>query len=102
MDYCNLLERAAEISKSANILSEELAQLGLPEPSFGQGLPAPLHRDAPDSNAATARQELLQNLDELRALLTEPTHLLTPELASTIQEFLLLTTTDSSTPSAIL
>jgi hypothetical protein len=77
-----LKERAADISKRANFLSDELAQLGLPEPSFEQGLPAPLHSDAPDSNAGAARQKLLQMLDEFRALLTEPTLLLTPELAS--------------------
>ncbi len=82
MDFSTLKERATDISKTANILSDELAQLGLPEPSFEQGLPAPLHSDAPHSNAGTARQKLLQMLDEFRALLTDPTLLLTPELAS--------------------
>lgn len=82
IDRSNLKERAADISKTADFLSDELAQLSLPEPSFEQGLPTPLHSDAPDSNAGTARQKLLQMLDELRALLTEPTLLLTPELAS--------------------
>lgn len=82
MDRSNLKERAADISKTANFLSDELAHLGLPEPSFEQGLPAPLHSDAPDSTAVAAKQKLLQMLDEFRALLTEPTLLLTPELAS--------------------
>lgn len=84
MDSSSLQERAADIFKSARILSDELTQLGLPEPSFKHGLPAALHSDAPDSKAAGARQELLQRLDEFRALLTEPTLLLTPELVSAI------------------
>lgn len=82
MDRSSLKERAADISQSANFISDELAQLGLLEPSFKHGLPTALHSDAPDSNAGTARQKLLQMLDEFRALLTEPTLLLTPELAS--------------------
>ena len=82
MDRSTLKERAADIYKTANFLSDELAQLGLLEPSFEHGLPAPLHSDAPDSTAGAARQQLLQALDEFRALLTEPTLLLTPELAS--------------------
>ena len=82
MDRSSLKERAADISETANLLSDELVQLGLPEPSFEHGLPAPLHSDAPESNAGAARQKLLQMLDEFRALLTEPTLLLTPELAS--------------------
>ena len=82
MDRSNLKERAADISKTANILSDELTLRRLPEPSFKHGLPAPLHSDAPNSNAGAARQKLLQMLDEYRALLTEPTLLLTPELAS--------------------
>lgn len=82
MDTSTLKERAADISKVANTLSDELAQLHLPEPSFEHGLPGALHSDAPDSNAAAAKQELLQKLDEYRALLTEPTLHLTPELAS--------------------
>ncbi|KAI4147626.1 MAG: hypothetical protein LQ341_001753 [Variospora aurantia] len=80
MDSSTLKERAADISKATGILSDELAQLYLPEPSFEHGLPAALHSDALDSNAASARQELLQKLDEYRALLTEPTLQLTPEL----------------------
>ncbi|KAI4095257.1 MAG: hypothetical protein LQ339_007316 [Xanthoria mediterranea] len=80
MDSSTLKERAADISKAAEILSDELARLHLPEPSFEHGLPAALHSDAPDSNAAAARQALLQKLDEYRALLTEPTLHLTPEL----------------------
>ena len=82
MDRSNLKERAADICTMANSLSDELAQLDLPEPSFEKGLTAPLHSDAPDSTAGAARQKLLQMLDEFRALLTEPTLLLTPELVS--------------------
>lgn len=82
MDSSTLKERAAYISKAADILSDELAQLHLPEPSFEHGLPAALHSDAPNSDAAAARQALLQKLDEYRALLTEPTLYLTPELVS--------------------
>ncbi|KAL8840146.1 MAG: hypothetical protein Q9176_003994 [Flavoplaca citrina] len=80
MDTSTLKERAADISKVADTLSDELAQLHLPEPSFEHGLPGALHSDAPDSNASAARQELLQKLDEYRSLLTEPTLHLTPEL----------------------
>lgn len=82
MDRSNLRERAADISKTVDLLAGELALLGLPEPSFEQGLPAPLCGESPHSNAGAAGQKLLQMLDELRALLTEPTLLLTPELAS--------------------
>lgn len=85
MDRSNLKERATNICQTANLLSDELAQLRLSEPSFEQGLPAPLHSDAPDSKASAAKEQLLQMLDELRALLTEPAHLLTPELASSFQ-----------------
>ena len=82
MDHSTLKERANDIFKAANLLSDELVLLGLAEPSFEKGLPAPLHSDAPDSKAGAARQKLLQMLDELHALLTDPTLLLTPELAS--------------------
>ena len=82
MDCSNLKERAANIFKTANFLSDGLAQLGLPDPSFEQGLPTLLHSDAPESNVGAARLNLLQMLDEFRAVLTEPTLLLTPELAS--------------------
>ena len=85
MDRSNLKERAAEIATTAVFLSDELAQLGLPDPSFEQGLPGPLYSDAPDSSAGAARQRLLQMLDEFRALLTEPTLLLTPELVSLLE-----------------
>ncbi|KAL9608656.1 MAG: hypothetical protein Q9167_006523 [Letrouitia subvulpina] len=80
MDRSNLKARAAHISETANLLSDELAQLGLPEPSFEQGLPTALHSDAPDLTAGAARQELIQKVDEFRALLTDPSLLLTPEL----------------------
>lgn len=82
MDNSTLKQRAANILQLANTLSDSLTILGLLEPSFERGLPPPLHSDAPVSLAGTARQELLQSLDEFRALLTEPTLLLTPELAS--------------------
>ncbi|KAL8743969.1 MAG: hypothetical protein Q9190_003738 [Brigantiaea leucoxantha] len=87
MDHSSLKERAADIYRTANLLSDELVQLGLPEPSFKQGLPAPLHNDATDSTAGAAGQKLIQMLDEFRALLTEPTLLLTPELASIAENF---------------
>ena len=102
MDHSTLAERAARISEITWILSAELAQLGVLEPSFEKGLPAPLHNNAPDSVAATARQNLLQNLDEYRALLTKPTLLLTPELVGTPWKFYPRTSSDISTPSAIL
>lgn len=80
MDHSTIRERAANIAGVAAVLSDELANLNVPEPSFQNGLPPPLHSDAPESKAGTSRVELLQQLDELRALLTEPTLLLTPEL----------------------
>ena len=82
MDHSTLSKRAATISKTANDLSNVLTRLGLPEPTFEHGLPTPLQTDAPDSKASNLRQELLLMLDEMRALLTEPTLLLTPELVS--------------------
>ena len=84
MDHLNLKRRAADIVTTANVLSGQLAQLGLPEPSFQQGLPPNLLSDAPDSNANAAKHRLLQLLDEFRALLTEPARLLSPELVSRI------------------
>lgn len=79
------MERAADISRTALLLSDGLAKLCLPEPTFEKGLAPPLHDDAPDSDVGAARQKLLQALDEFRALLTEPTLLLTPELASRVE-----------------
>ena len=84
MDRSNLKERTADILKVATVLSDELARSGVAEPSFEHGLPAPLHSDAPDSDAGAARLKLLSMLDELQALLTEPTLLLTPELVSSL------------------
>jgi len=84
MDHSNLKERAAEITKTANILSNELTQLDLPEPSFQQGLPPNLLSDAPSSKASAAKQKLLQMLDEFRDLLTEPSLLLTNELVGPV------------------
>lgn len=80
MDSSNLRERAVKISETTNLLSDELVRLDLPEPSFEHGLPAPIHSDAPDSSVRTAKQKLLQMLDELRALLTEPALHLTSEM----------------------
>lgn len=88
MDRLTLKERATDFLKFANALSDELTILGLPEPSFEHGLTAALHSDAPDSRAGAARQDLLQLVDELRALLTEPTLLLTAELASIFRQAL--------------
>lgn len=89
MDRSNLSERAADILATANLLSGELVQLGLPEPSFEHGLPAPLHRDAPQSKASTIKQKLLQMLDEFGALLTEPTLHLTSETVNRLHLSLL-------------
>lgn len=91
MDKSSLKRRAADILKFSNSLSDELNALGLPEPSFEHGLPAALRSDAPGSHAGAARQNLLQELDEFRALLTEPTLLLTPELASLFNKALHVT-----------
>lgn len=84
MDRSNIKQRGVDIAETANLLSDELVKLDLPEPSFEHGLPVPLHSDAPDDKAGAARQRLLEMLDEFRALLTEPTLLLTPELVSTL------------------
>ncbi|KAL8941723.1 MAG: hypothetical protein Q9211_001699 [Gyalolechia sp. 1 TL-2023] len=81
MDKLTLKERAADILERANTLSDELTTFGLPEPSFEHGLAAALGNDAPDSRASEAKLELLQSLDEMRALLTEPARHLTSELA---------------------
>lgn len=78
----DLKARAADIYKTAEFLSNGLHELGVPEPSFEKGLPEPLQNDAPDSDVGAARQRLIEKLDELRALLTEPALLLTSELAS--------------------
>lgn len=82
MDCSNIKERVADISRTADLLVDELTQLRLPEPSFENGLPAPLLNDAPASNASDARIKLLHKVDELRALLTEPTFHLTTESVS--------------------
>ena len=81
-DPSTLQTRASQISNLANALSKHLSQLGVAEPSFEHGLPAPLYANAPDSDVRTVAQSLLHSLDEFRALLTEPTLLLTPELVS--------------------
>lgn len=82
MDRLPLSERAARICDLANSLSDELAHLGLPEPTFEHGLPTLPHDDGRSLKASLDRHELLEILDETRALLTEPTLLLTPELVS--------------------
>ncbi|KAL9025549.1 MAG: hypothetical protein Q9196_005649 [Gyalolechia fulgens] len=86
MDKLTLKERAADILERANTLSDELTTFGLPEPSFEHGLAAALGNDAPDSRASEAKLELLQSLDEMRALLTEPARHLTSELASIFRQ----------------
>jgi hypothetical protein len=85
MDHSNLRGRAAEISATALSLSDTLAKLGQPEPSFELGLSDVLKSDTVQSEAGVARQKLLQILDDFRSLLTEPTLLLTPELVSFVQ-----------------
>lgn len=80
MDRSNLVGRAAEVADVARNLADELAQSGLPEPSFEHGLPGPLQSDAPDSDALAARVKLLGLLDEFHDLLTEPALLGSPEL----------------------
>jgi hypothetical protein len=84
MDQSNLKKRAEEILTTACSLSDALAHLGLPEPSFEHGLPVILDTDSIQREAGNGRQRLLQMLDEFRSLLTEPTLLLTPELASLV------------------
>ena len=100
MDRLNLTERAAEILETANLLSKELAQGGFTEPSFEYGLPDPLHDNAPDSKAGAARQKLLQILDELRSLVTEPALTLTVELVSFVVYILILILNYSCLPSS--
>lgn len=80
MDSANLKSRGADIAAAANQLANSLLALQSPEPSIEHGLPAPLRNEAPVSDASSARLLLLQQLDEMRALLTEPTLILTPEL----------------------
>lgn len=82
MDRSNLVGRANEIADIARSLADELARRELSEPSFEHGLPDPLHSDAPESDALTARFKLLAVVDELHDLLTEPALLGSPELVS--------------------
>lgn len=79
-DTLTLKERAAQISEAANRLSDELARTGLPEPSFERGLPPALSNDASETPALCAKLELLQMVDKLHSLLTDPTLLLTAQL----------------------
>jgi hypothetical protein len=78
MSTPTLKERAAGIYELINLVSDELAQAGLPEPSFEHGLPEILHSDAPESKAGNAKVKLLQMVDELRSVLTEPARQLAP------------------------
>ncbi|KAH8694169.1 O-methyltransferase-domain-containing protein [Talaromyces proteolyticus] len=80
METLTLKERAAHISEAANRLSDELARTGFPEPSFELGLPPPLSNDAPETPALRSKLELLQMVDELRSLLTDPTLQLTSQM----------------------
>ena len=81
MESSYLNDIGSEISRNANLLAEALAELKQPEPSFQYGLPAILQADG-DSDIHTTRQKLLQSTEELHALLSDPTLLLTPELVS--------------------
>lgn len=80
----DLRERAAQIAQLANNLSDELASLDVREPSFEYGLPEPLRSDAPESKAGTMKQKLVEEVDELNALLTEPALMLTSEMVNEI------------------
>ncbi|KAL4939124.1 hypothetical protein BDV06DRAFT_41975 [Aspergillus oleicola] len=80
MDTVTLKERAANIFEAANSLADELARGGYSEPSFEHGLPSHLHGNAPESSARSLKQGLLQMVDELRALLSDPSTLLVPEM----------------------
>ncbi|KAL3471617.1 S-adenosyl-L-methionine-dependent methyltransferase [Aspergillus californicus] len=80
MDTLTLKERAAAIFQTANSLADDLAETGHPEPTFEHGFPAHLYGDAPKSAARTLRHQLLEMVDELQALLTEPAPLLCPEM----------------------
>lgn len=79
MDTLTLKERAADIFQTANSLADELALTGHPEPTFEHGLPSHLHGDAPESEARNLKDQLLRMVDELNALISEPTELLVPE-----------------------
>ncbi|KAL2825755.1 O-methyltransferase-domain-containing protein [Aspergillus cavernicola] len=80
MDPLTLQQRAASIFETTTSLATELAQTGHPEPSFEHGLPPHLYGDAPESKAGNLKYALLQMVDELHALLTEPAQLLVPEM----------------------
>ncbi|KAL4792204.1 S-adenosyl-L-methionine-dependent methyltransferase [Aspergillus venezuelensis] len=73
MDTLTLKERAADIFRTANSLADDLAKGGHPEPSFENGLAPHLNGDAPESTGRALKQDLFRMVDELRALLTEPT-----------------------------
>ncbi|KAL4964248.1 S-adenosyl-L-methionine-dependent methyltransferase [Aspergillus stella-maris] len=73
MDTLTLKQRAADIFRTANSLADDLALGGHPEPSFEHGLAPHLYGDASESTGRTLKQELFRMVDELRALLTEPT-----------------------------
>ncbi|KAL4936915.1 hypothetical protein BDV06DRAFT_216292 [Aspergillus oleicola] len=80
MDVLTMKQRATQIADIATSLADELNCTGYPEPSFQHGLPIPLQGDAPVSRASQLHRKLAQLVDELNALLTDPTLLLTPEL----------------------
>ncbi|PYI29049.1 hypothetical protein BP00DRAFT_458956 [Aspergillus indologenus CBS 114.80] len=83
MDPFTLQERVSTIAQTTTGLVDELRRIGDPEPSFEHGLPPSLQTNAcagASTAAGTLRLQLLQQVDELRAVLTEPAHLLTPEL----------------------
>lgn len=89
MDSSSLKERGANIFETVSLLSNKLAGLHSPEPSFELGLPSVLRDDARATDPGGARRKLLYELDELRALLTEPALLLTPELVGSVNPSLL-------------
>ncbi|KAL4864601.1 hypothetical protein BDV12DRAFT_188772 [Aspergillus spectabilis] len=80
MDTLTLKQRAARIAELATSLAEELSRTGHPEPSFRHGLPAPLLGDAPVSRASQIHIHLARMVDELNALLTDPTLLVTHDM----------------------
>ncbi|RAH70083.1 uncharacterized protein BO66DRAFT_438444 [Aspergillus aculeatinus CBS 121060] len=83
MDPLTLQERVSTIAQTTTDLVDKLRQVGDPEPSFEHGLPPSLQTNAcagGSTAAAALRLRLLQQVDELRAVLTEPALLLTPEM----------------------
>ncbi|KAF4219055.1 hypothetical protein CNMCM5878_003910 [Aspergillus fumigatiaffinis] len=72
MDSLSLKQRAERIAQMATSLVDELSQTGHPEPSFEHGHPPPLHATAPPSTAKSVHRALTKMVNELHALLIEP------------------------------